>query len=1506
MPAEDLEIKALWEVVEYDITYVLNDGVLPQSYYKTVLSIVAKTISLGKYDNGGLEPNIYFCDKGVLPNNSLRWQYKILLSYDAELNAYEVVATDAAKASANNAASAAGVTWTHAIASADSNITTLVYVGQYVVLSRDVVLGDKDFTANVGEKDNIAKVLKEFTYNIEEEYVSAAPTKEHYEFAGWAEGEKIEKGSTGAKTLTAEWTPVEYKINYVLGGGTNHASNPSTYNIENEITLQNPTREHYEFVKWTEGSTISVGSYGEKKFTAEWTPVEYEITLVLNGGEGETSVKYNIETETFELPKPARNNYAFKGWFANEDLSGDEVVSIEQGSTGAKTYYAKWEEAPYLVEYETNGGNSLNPTAFSVATGKPQSLPIPVKTGYDFVGWYDNEELSGEKVTAIAELKNYKLYASWTPVEYGILYELNGGTNHASNPSVYTIESETITLEAPTRSGYNFIKWIDSEDNEVAEIKNGTYGVITLTAVWELTEYNISYELNGGDFSYHDMIVAEWLKDYNAYAGTSYTTPAEYQKDRGTAFWKSSSSYYSKWGWVMQLIHDIAIAQGIEKKFPDYVVQFVNAAAGNVTSGYVTQNVPAFLLQTNASVWNSHYRDELGYNSLASKGLTYDYTKVTIDVYRNYLPEYFDSIFAEYSYNIEKEISSLVSPVREYYTFAGWYDNAELTGEAVTKIAEGSTGDVKLYAKWTPVEYTITLVPNEGTVTGGNTISYTIEDLVTLPTPTSTREHYEFAGWYTNPECTGDVVISLPAKSTGNKTYYAKWTPVEYEITLNLDGGAVEGNNPIVYTIETETFTLPIPTKVDYVFNGWYDNEELQGEEITAVVTKGTTGNKVYYAKWVYAPYEVTYHTNGGTYSKEYEYFDEETIPTLSDPSRTGYKFLGWYDNEEFEGSKIEELGEADYQLYAKWEIITYTINYTNEGNAVENPTSYTIETETFELEKPTRTGYEFAGWFDGEDEYTEIEKGSTGSLNLVAKWDLIEYTISYNYNGGALSPYASYEEMADDLLADYNAVNGTSHTKATLYALGSWSESTNGAKLLCDANYRAKWEWLIDFIASKETNSNNSKAWKALKENSDYDKFYAINPDSYPFAIGYALRAFIYGGQYTKNSSYITLDYSDTTLQQNSLDAYRPIGYTESYTVEEEVVLPTPYKVGYYFKGWAEGNVIEKGSTGNKSFTAQWTEKAAFIGETGYDTVAAALEAANEGDTIKVALGTFAESLTVNKNNITIEGVLSSSSYATLSSITISGSNVKVQNIKVTADTGFTINGSENITIDNCYVASSGTHAVKINADTSNFTFTNSTLYATNSGVKGIYSTYVVTNAEISNNTFINTNGTSDTYPDAIRLQSIAGTIVVENNIFDFPGGNYTVFLGLTSAEENTRIEFNYNTLTSTSSYNASGFSFRNLKSSCIVNVIGNTFTKVGGTVMDVRGSSNTTATTVNIKNNAINDTSTSIRFNIDVTNITFDSNYLYKDPAFNAEGAIPTVANPKADAASALAGAK
>ncbi len=248
-----------------------------------------------------------------------------------------------------------------------------------------------------------------------------------------------------------------------------------------------------------------------------------------------------------------------------------------------------------------------------------------------------------------------------------------------------------------------------------------------------------------------------------------------------------------------------------------------------------------------------------------------------------------------------------------YDSFLGWYSDGSRKSEEYIV-----TSNMTLTAKYNPKKYTISykLMNN---LAYSPTSSYTIEEKVTLET--FSRTGYTFEGWYDNYNYSGQSITVIPKGSTGDKTFYAKWSVNNYTITYELNGGTNNDSNKTTYTVN-EQFGFADPTKTGYTFEGWYENSDFSDSEITSV-PMGSTGDLTLYAKWVPVKYAIIYHFNGGTNSSlnPLTYTIEQEI-VLEDPVLTDASFLGWYQDSDFSGdriTKIQKGSTGDITLWAKW-----------------------------------------------------------------------------------------------------------------------------------------------------------------------------------------------------------------------------------------------------------------------------------------------------------------------------------------------------------------------------------------------------------------------------------------------------------------------------------------------------------------------------------------------------------------------------------------------------------
>ena len=331
-------------------------------------------------------------------------------------------------------------------------------------------------------------------------------------FKGWYDNEGLTGdpvmaiGGTemGNKEYWAKWTINQYTITFDTDGGSEVA--PITQDYGTAITAPaDPTREGYTFTGWDKTIPATMPA-GDMTITAQWTVNQYTITYDLDGGTAEGNPDtYTVETDAFTLKNPTRPGYTFTGW-SGTGLTGEDnlTVTIPKGSTGNRNYTAHWSLNTYSITYDLNGGTaSGNPTSYTVESATI-TLNQPTKTGYTFTGW-SGTDLTGEDnltVTIPAGSTGDRSYtAHWSLNTYSITYDLDGGTA-SGNPDFYTVESSTITLNPPTRTGYTFIGWsgtdLSGSDNLTVTIPTGSIGNRSYTAHWSLNTYSITYDLDGG------------------------------------------------------------------------------------------------------------------------------------------------------------------------------------------------------------------------------------------------------------------------------------------------------------------------------------------------------------------------------------------------------------------------------------------------------------------------------------------------------------------------------------------------------------------------------------------------------------------------------------------------------------------------------------------------------------------------------------------------------------------------------------------------------------------------------------------------------------------------------------------------------------------------------------------------------------------------------------------------------------------------------------------------
>ncbi len=306
--------------------------------------------------------------------------------------------------------------------------------------------------------------------------------------------------------------PIWYYIFYDLGGGVLDEENPYYYTVESEdIQLVRPFKEFYKFIGWT-GTDLEVptldpvivsGSLGDRYYTANFVPLEYEISYELDGGktERENPVSYNIESDDIILFNPSKKGHRFIGWTGTDLEEETMEVIIRNGSTGDREYNANYEICDYTITYVLNDSEEQpahhdNPDGFTY--GDEIELSDAVRDGYRFEGWYLNKELT-QRITVVDSEFDYDLtvYASWVPISYTIIFDFNGLKEEKETLSCSF--GEEYELPVSDNINYRIYGWSYESDGEIA-FEEGTVlsnltledgDVITLYAIWDY-KYQVS------------------------------------------------------------------------------------------------------------------------------------------------------------------------------------------------------------------------------------------------------------------------------------------------------------------------------------------------------------------------------------------------------------------------------------------------------------------------------------------------------------------------------------------------------------------------------------------------------------------------------------------------------------------------------------------------------------------------------------------------------------------------------------------------------------------------------------------------------------------------------------------------------------------------------------------------------------------------------------------------------------------------------------------------------
>ena len=901
-------------------------------------------------------------------------------------------------------------------------------------------------------------------------------------------------GANSADVVLAKGFTITYNAN----GGTGAPAAQSKGTGESvKISSTKPTRSGYTFKNWNtlsdgNGITYNPGdTYSENadlNLYAQWTSSEssgegstatkYTLTYNPNGGSVYPTSKQLAAGEKYgTLPIPKREGYTFDGWYTSPysyfatKVSADTVM----GSFNV-TIYAHWTEnvKTYTVKYNGNGntGGSTASSTHTVGVAKNLTANGFTRTGYAFAGWNTSANGNGTSYADKESVKDLSttngatvtLYAKWTPREYQLTMNPNGGAfadgnTHAKTLSPNLIYDGTnwhnVSSNTVSRTGYTFDGWYDKATGgeKVYNIdgscisgtywKNNTYkytGNLTVYAHWTAKKYTVTYNSNGGSGSMATDTVTygtAYRTKANQFTKTGYTFVGWNEKADGTG--SDWTSWIGKdWTWTYT------------KNVTLYAQWRVNSYTLNITGDSGVEKITGNGSYNYGVTANVTYKIKTGYHITSTSGTTVDGN-----------PD------------------------------GSWTDKAGAEG-TVNDSWEIKTCDRTIVVHTAPNTYTVKYNGNGNNEGSTANSTHTYDVAKNLTKNGFVKTGYTFKGWNTKADGSGTSyadkasVKNLSSTNGATITLYAQWTANKYTVAYNANGGIGTMATDTVsygtgYVTKTNAFT-----RTGYTFKGWNEKADGTGTDWTNWIGKSWTWtytkNITLYAQWTANQYQLTLNPNNGSFS------DGTTVAKTLNPdliyngynwcdissqkvSRTGYTFDGWYDKASG-GEKVYDVNGScvtgtywknniyqhtgNLTVYAHWApksvVVTFHRNASSSDTVTAQQTfTYDKSGQKFTDKGWTKKGYTLLGWSDSKDAATatypitcgvsnEWINGRYPKTDLYAVWKANTYTIKYNGNGNDGGSTASSTHTVD--LAKNLTVNGFTKTG---YTFIGWNTKADG-----------------------------------------------------------------------------------------------------------------------------------------------------------------------------------------------------------------------------------------------------------------------------------------------------------------------------------------------------------------------------------------------------------------------------------------------------------------------------
>ena len=667
------------------------------------------------------------------------------------------------------------------------------------------------------------------------------------------------------------------------------------------------------------------------------------------------------DTITLPTTEPTREGYSFKGWSVEvipaendadhldadgADDAADETL-LKAGDTytitaGGVIFTAQWEKKTFTVKYylpdETGAWVEKKMDTVDSVDYATYSLWTPnAEDGYEFSGWYQKPADIGvkAKVEKLYMAKEWKLYGKFTPIEYTIQYVYNDGKATSTNPTTYTVESDTITLADATGAdwGKTFLEWHDENGQKITEIPTGSTGDRVITAYWNWPVHLHYLDKDNNEIDSATLYVSELepgacVLPTGEKTGYDFDGWYEAKKDIGTASHKLNAlSIAKKWELYGRYTAKTDVSYTVKylREGDNKVLAPEKVVTDQTFDTEVTEQAADVVGYTPDAPSKTMILDE--YN----KVLTFSYSANTYDYTVRHIKQLPDGSYDEANAEVEtlsgKFEALAVVTAKDY---GSHYPTNDADTKQNIKIEEGLTIDVKYDLD----EHTLTFETNGGSAINPVTVRH--GNAVARPAD-PTKDKYTFIGWYADPEFTEEYDFATVLEA--DKTIYAKFeltsTPigdiyVRYDVLhiKQLPDGTYDLANAEVEHLSAKKDTTVTAVIKDYRATHHVNvNRTLSKLTGTAIQPyMGVDGKPVYTILSVYYDLDfhtLTFDTMGGSKIAPETVRHGLTVAKPKDPVNGGYWFDGWYTDKTYRTPyNFATPLTQDTTIYAKWFLI--------------------------------------------------------------------------------------------------------------------------------------------------------------------------------------------------------------------------------------------------------------------------------------------------------------------------------------------------------------------------------------------------------------------------------------------------------------------------------------------------------------------------------------------------------------------------------------------------------